>query len=962
MKYPTVKQLAGVRQDRLRPLLLVGGSLFLTGLAHAQVETIGGGTIASPAVAPSPAYGIGGMGFVPVKNWNFGTNGTIKTYTDLSANFYYHDNFGQFHNPNVSSSTVSPDAANALTNQPIEGVNTTGPVREFFTDSMKTYYKPLNGATTITSTPIVCGTGSIMPKWTLPNGGALLGQDVIWETRVRYVPLPYFYFALWTCGYPWNASNPAGGVPGGAEMDLIETFGVNNGSTNNYDGASWHTDVVGHTESTNYLTGSWRQHMAEYGITTYDPTQYHTWTWLYRKDNTFTAYVDGIQVQDGYVNWTVGGVAGGTPSNMSFLIDGCWGSNTIPGMKGGSVAASDLVGKYYEYDYSRVYLRSSSGGDIGAVALTGSDSANTSGIYTLTASGADVGGTADAFHYAPRLVTGDCTITARVDSLTHTDDWAKAGVMMRDTSMDANAPGATNAFMFIPALAQAGFQYRTAAGATTGIIDLGDSWALNDGFTDGARTNGTDAADAAWYTMGTPTVSIVDDTAGIGSGNALQLTPTSTGRGIIAGFPARTLADGDSITLTVNWRFAGTVGLNQANSLRYGIHSSNGTPTTADGTTQSDISKGYFVMTNPGAAGSNTSLKRETGGSPGVLGGTDWSGLGTAGASVSAGTTKHSSAITITRSGSTLVVSTSIDNLAAATGTDSAPVTYTFDQFAISLTGATLPSPIIIDDVRVGDGMAADISPPNWVKLNRTGNVFTGYYSPDGIIWTQVGSQTIAMGPTISVGLAATSHNNSALATANFSNVKLDPQLVSQTIGSLVVPGSDSLSSGTYTISGAGLGNSGISDGCRYLSQTLIGDGTITARVNSFTVFPDYGSVASVMIRDDMTGTKWGAVSASFGIPKLATAKLATRTALDTAVTYTVGATIHPPCWMRLTRVGNVFTGAYSADGVAWTTVGSQTVTMGQQVKVGLAVSANSTAAAATAVIDNVTITGTRGL
>ena len=55
------------------------------------LETIGGGTVMTPAVGPAPSYGIGGPGMVLVKNWHFGTDGTIKNYADMSANFLYHD-------------------------------------------------------------------------------------------------------------------------------------------------------------------------------------------------------------------------------------------------------------------------------------------------------------------------------------------------------------------------------------------------------------------------------------------------------------------------------------------------------------------------------------------------------------------------------------------------------------------------------------------------------------------------------------------------------------------------------------------------------------------------------------------------------------------------------------------------------------------------------------------------------
>src|SRR4051794_7385192 len=75
--------------------LCAATALLFTVLPLAKAETVGGGTIDSPAVAPAPAYNIGGGGFVPVKNWNFGTNGTIRNYTDMNVNFYYHDQYGQ---------------------------------------------------------------------------------------------------------------------------------------------------------------------------------------------------------------------------------------------------------------------------------------------------------------------------------------------------------------------------------------------------------------------------------------------------------------------------------------------------------------------------------------------------------------------------------------------------------------------------------------------------------------------------------------------------------------------------------------------------------------------------------------------------------------------------------------------------------------------------------------------------
>ena len=56
------------------------------------------------------------------------------------------------------------------------------------------------------------------------------------------------------------------------------------------------------------------------------------------------------------------------------------------------------------------------------------------------------------------------------------------------------------------------------------------------------------------------------------------------------------------------------------------------------------------------------------------------------------------------------------------------------------------------------DGLDADH--PVWVKLGRSGNQFSGYYSLDGSTWIQIGnSQSLELNATVRAGLAVTSHN-----------------------------------------------------------------------------------------------------------------------------------------------------------------------------------------------------------
>ncbi|TAK96204.1 MAG: DUF1349 domain-containing protein, partial [Verrucomicrobia bacterium] len=85
------------------------------------------------------------------------------------------------------------------------------------------------------------------------------------------------------------------------------------------------------------------------------------------------------------------------------------------------------------------------------------------------------------------------------------------------------------------------------------------------------------------------------------------------------------------------------------------------------------------------------------------------------------------------------------------------------------------------------------LNAPYWVRLVRSGNTFTGYRSPDGTNWTQIGSTTINMASAVYAGLALTSHNNSTSCTVTFDNVTVPswpsvpvpsaPTWISATIG-----------------------------------------------------------------------------------------------------------------------------------------------------------------------------------
>lgn len=62
---------------------------------------------------------------------------------------------------------------------------------------------------------------------------------------------------------------------------------------------------------------------------------------------------------------------------------------------------------------------------------------------------------------------------------------------------------------------------------------------------------------------------------------------------------------------------------------------------------------------------------------------------------------------------------------------------------------------------------------PYWLKIKRTGNAFIAYCSKNGQRWEQVGEMELEMSKSICVGMCVTSHDNSVLAKAVFSNVTI---------------------------------------------------------------------------------------------------------------------------------------------------------------------------------------------
>jgi len=101
-------------------------------------------------------------------------------------------------------------------------------------------------------------------------------------------------------------------------------------------------------------------------------------------------------------------------------------------------------------------------GDIGSPTLVGGQSLSGS-TWTIQAGGTDIFGMSDQFHFVWQTLAADGSVSARVVSQTNTSSWAKAGVMLRQSS-DPGSP--YYAILVTPGNGIA-VQYRKAQGGNT---------------------------------------------------------------------------------------------------------------------------------------------------------------------------------------------------------------------------------------------------------------------------------------------------------------------------------------------------------------------------------------------------------------------------------------------------------------------------------------------------------------
>ncbi|EHB58540.1 PKD domain containing protein [Mycolicibacterium rhodesiae JS60] len=533
-------------------------------------------------------------------------------------------------------------------------------------------------------------------------------------------------------------------------------------------------------------------------------------------------------------------------------------------------------------------------GDVGHPTIAGYSSYD-NGIFTIRGAGGDIWGPTDEFHYVHQTFSGDGTIIARITSQTDTDDWAKSGIMIKESA----TAGAKYVLLAVTPENGVTFQYNFDGDGGSAPYTFPDAWLKiereGDVFSGYTSTNGVD-----WTQVGQTTLVMTSDvTAGLAVvshkfdtlntttfdnvrvASNQQWTSTDVGGPLIAG--STTITNGVQTLKGSGDDIWGT-----ADQFHFSYQTLPG-----DGTIIAHVAS--FTDTTDGWAKAGVMIKQST----------------TAGSAYA---------------------------LLAVTPEHGINLQDGFDHN--------------IEGPALGAG--------GWLKLERTGDTITGFSSADGQVWTEIGSTTVDLDGPVLVGLFVSAHDGSHLSTATFDHVSvaksaaapggLPTPWTADDVGAPNLAGSSTYAAGTFTLNGAGDDIWGESDQSHFVHQTLTGDGEIVARVTAQEMGTDGWAKSGVMIKQSTSaGSSYAllAVTPEHGI---------TFQHNFTGDTGTAPYAL-PDAWLKLSRSGTEVTGYVSADGVNWAQVGATTVALGADSEIGLFVTSHNGSQLNTSAFDNVTVT-----
>jgi hypothetical protein len=568
--------------------------------------------------------------------------------------------------------------------------------------------------------------------------------------------------------------------------------------------------------------------------------------------------------------------------------------------------------------------------DIGAPALAGSASSS-GGVFTVSAGGSDIYGTADQLNFAYQSASGDTTLGARVVTQTNTSTWAKAGVMLRATTN----PGSPYYAAFVTPGNGVAVQWRKTLGATTSQVKTTGTVPVylkvtraGSTFTAYTSTNGSTwtLVPGSSVTFTTPTALLAGLAAT--SHNAAKLgivtfdtvalngsAPPPPNDFSIAAAPA-TLpvvvgsAAATSISTTLVSGSAETVAL-AASGLPTGVTAGfSATSVTAGGssaltlTVGASVAAGSYPITVTGTAPSATHTTTVT-----------LTVTVPALNDFSIGANPSTVSITAGGSGSTAV------NTAVVSGSAE----------AIALSASGLPA-----------GASAGFVPASVAAGGSSTLTFT--------VGTSVATGSYPI--TVTGTAPSATHTTTVTLTVTAVSSGLPSPWLDTDVGAPSPAGSATYAAGVYTVKGSGADIFGTNDQFNYVYQPTSGNGTIIARV---------ASESNAGSTNDKAGVIWKA-STTAGSPYILIAVSYTglvKVQYNFSGSVTTSTYTFPNAWMKLVRSGSLFSAYLSPDGVTWTSVlANQSLpTIPTAATVGLFECSHKPGVLGTATFDNVSFT-----
>ena len=528
---------------------------------------------------------------------------------------------------------------------------------------------------------------------------------------------------------------------------------------------------------------------------------------------TGEARYDVQRGRDGQTGWLT--IAATMPdvtrySDVSVATGGRYFYRVVAVGNAGPSAPSDVAGTgaevsaYRSVDISAV--------PAGSTTVVGADTA-----FDVTGGGGDINGAADRFRFVYREVTGDFDVRVRLQSLTHTHEWTKAGLMARqDLSSDSRnvfmlaTPG-ENGFRISSRFSDGGTTLVTGAG---GAVSYPNTW-LRLRRT-GATFTGYRSSDGVnWFFVGSRTLSLPErvyfgmaltshDTRATATAKFRDLSDVPDRGPVVPAAPARLSTTAASPSrVDLDWSAsAGATGyrlerkgpgdtafeeLARVSATSYRDASVNGGATYAY-RVRAENSAGVSA---PGAA-----VSVETPAPVGALVGVDVGGSMPAGSTavVREGTDYDLIAGGTDVNGATdrfhfahrqvtgdFDVKVRLQSLGASNEWAKAGIMAREDLtggsrnvFALATPGTNgyrISSRSTAGGSTFVNGSGVVSYPNTWLRLKRDGDNFTAYRGSDGQTWTQTGTtRTLALPETLYLGLAATSHTTQTTTRAEFRN------------------------------------------------------------------------------------------------------------------------------------------------------------------------------------------------